>query len=592
MNLALEGDWLPSRRRVRARHSPKRSHVSRKATAKRSLKHPQLNADLLLVKGRVVSLDEKESTYEALAVSSGRIVALGRSEGILGLAGKGTRVVDLKGKTVLPGFADCHVHFNDAGTTMTRLVDFDLEPNLSAKSFLERIKQKAARTKPGEWILGKRVRFLDILLWTADGSSKTKEECPHRWDLDKVSPNNPVFVVGPGNHVGLGNSKALELAGISEDTADPVGGKIVRDSSGVPNGILIQKALGKLDMRQRDCVIPSFTIDQYVTGLEAACGEVIRKGITMIHDVVVNPDEIRAYQEAARRNKLPIRVRLMIRGSWGPTEPGSLNRKFAESKIDFDDIIGLGIQTGFGDDRIRVAGVKISIDGPGGIIRVPQDELTSRVKMAHAAGIRAIVHAVTAQALPMAIEAIREAVKVMPQTDHRDRIEHCGNLNCTLDEAREVKRLGIIASPQPAFFYSTGDRDVAEHGKGPFYPFRDLLREGVCMIGGSDWPGAPPDPMLGIYSAVTRRTESGKILDASQSVSVLDAIQMYTSNAAYASFDERDLGTIETGKLADLVVLSDDPFAVPPDRLKEITADMTIVGGTIVWEKPQVGKRS
>jgi predicted amidohydrolase YtcJ len=379
-----------------------------------------------------------------------------------------------------------------------------------------------------------------------------------------------------GNHVALANSVALEKASVDRDTPDPPGGKIAKDpETGEPNGVLIQKAIGRLDMRRPNSLLADYyNVSRYREGAKKASEELVSLGITTIHAIPQNPKEVRAQIEAEQFDDFPLRVHMLVRGWWEGVP--------VQAIIRLDHFLEMGIITGFGNDRLRVGGIKLSIDGPGGIVRIPKGELEMIVSKAHEAGLRCCIDASNPYAVDWAIEAIEKAVKQNPREDHRHRIEHAGNINCTQERLDRIKELGVIASFQPSFLYQRESFEVSDDDIVP-YPTRTMLDMGIKLIANSDWP-YPANPFIGIYAMVARKNMVGDPVFPEEKVSVREAIRTYTVDAAYAGFEEDIKGSLEEGKLADMVVLSNNPLDVEPEELLNIKALKTIIGGKIVYE--------
>jgi len=517
-------------------------------------------ADTVIVNANVVTLKAEESRAEAVAIRDGRIVAVGSNAEIRKFMGDETKVLDVGGKTVVPGFVDCHVHMAGFGQHMQML---DLRNIGSIEEMKRKIREYAEQHPERGWILGGR--------W--DHELLKEKRFPTRWDLDEALREKPVFLIRVCGHVGVANSKALELAGIGKETTVK-GGSIDRDVSGEPNGVLMENALN-LVWR----VVPKPSMAELEEACMKACRKAVENGLTCVHWIVDSADEIRIIQKLYREGKLPLRVYLGI-----PVEL-------------LDELVRLGLVTGFGNEMVRLGFVKILADGSLGArtaaLKQPyadkpetcgmliylQRKLNRLVLKAHRAGWQLAVHAIGDKAIESVINAFSKALKKFPRKDHRHRIEHCSVLNPRL--IRHMKRLGLIASVQPHFIVSdfwVVDRVGVERARW-VYPFKTLLKEGVMVASGSDCPVEPISPILGVWAAVARKSFS------EESLTVEEALRTYTLNAAYVSFDEARMGTIEVGKFADLAVISHDPFKLAPNDIKNISVDMTMVGGKIVYSR-------
>lgn len=537
--------------------------------------------DLILFNGKIRSFAPDGSTYEALACAGGRIVATGRSDEIRHLGGPDTRAVDLKGRTTIPGLTDTHVHLSEKGTAEMELVDcrdFYTEIH-SIADILERLAKRAADTPKGSWIVAHGSPMQDFRL--------SDRRFPDRRDLDRALPDHPVSV-SFGAHITVGNSKALGAAKITRDTPDPAGGAIRRDpQTGEPTGELHERA--QLILKK---VAPEFDYLQLKDGIVFALNQCLERGVTTVHDIVRSGEPVRAYQELLREGRLEARVSLLPR--------------VIESNIGSQSLIELGLITGFGNEWLRVAGVKMSIDGGitgrnacfydpyeddahnHGIIRIQQDELNDTVLKCHKAGLRCCVHAIGDRAFDMALDAYENAIDKLPRKDHRHRIEHMGNWLSTPERMQRMVRSGIIAIPNIAIGYYVGDAILdclGEKRLTKAFPFRTLLKNGVIIAGGSDSPGYwPVDPLRDIAACVSRKMRWGDVWVPEERISLAEAFAMHTTTAAYVGFEENDKGTLEPGKLADMAVLAEDPFEIQPERIKDLRVEMTIVGGQVKYQ--------
>ena len=537
--------------------------------------------DLILYNGKIRSLAPSGAVYESLACAGGRIVAIGSSDDIRKLSGPDTQQIDLKKRTAIPGLTDTHVHLAEKGTAEKELVDcrdFYTEVH-SIPEILERLKKRASELPKGTWVVAHGSPMQDFRL--------KDKRFPNRNDLDRVLPDYPVSI-SFGAHITVGNSKALALAGITRDTPDPAGGAIRRDpQGGEPTGELHERA--QLILRK---VMPEFNYLQLKNGIVFALDQCLERGVTTIHDIVRSGEPVRAYQGLFREGKLHARVSLLPR--------------VIESHIGSRSLIELGLATGFGNEWLRIGGVKMSIDGgitgrnacfyepyeddPSncGIIRIPQDELNDTVLKCHQAGLRCCVHAIGDRAFDMALDAYETALQKLPRKDHRHRIEHMGNWLSTPERMERIVRSGIVAIPNISIGYYVGDAILdclGERRMTKSFPLRTLLKNGVIIAGGSDAPGYwPVDPLRDIAACVSRKMRWGEVLVPEERISVAEAFAMHTTTAAFAGFEEAYKGTLEVGKLADIAVLAEDPFEIPGERIKDIKVDLTIVGGEVKYQ--------
>jgi predicted amidohydrolase YtcJ len=542
---------------------------------------PLAYPNLVLFNGKIRTFDAAASVCEALACSGTRIVARGNSDDVRRLAGPDTRMIDLEGKTAVPGLTDTHVHLSEKGTAEMELVDcrdFYTEVH-SLADVLERLAKQAAEAPKGSWLVAHGSPMQDFRM--------KEKRFPSRHDLDRACPDHAVSI-SFGAHVTIGNSRALELAKINRGTADPPGGAIYKDpQTGEPTGELHERA--QLILRK---VMPSFNYVQLKDGIVFALNQCLERGVTTVHDIVRSGDPVRAYQELAREGRLHARVSLLPR--------------VIESDIGSRSLIELGLITGFGNEWLRIGGVKMSIDGGitgrnacfydpyeddphnHGIIRIEQDELSDTVEKCHKAGLRCCIHAIGDRAFDMALEAYENAIAKSPRNDHRHRIEHMGNWLSTPERMQRMVRSGILAIPNIAIGYYVGDAILdclGEKRLTKAFPFRTLLKNGVIIAGGSDSPGYwPVDPLRDIGACVSRKMRWGDVWVAEERISVAEAFAMHTTTAAYAGFEEGEKGSLEVGKLADIAVLVEDPFEIQAERIKDVKVEMTFVGGDLKYQ--------
>lgn len=520
-----------------------------------------MGVDLAILNANIVTLNPKQPKAEALAIKDGRIVAVGSNSEVCEHLGSETVVLDLRGKTVVPGFVDCHVHMTSFGRQLQTL---DLRNVKSLREMKEKIRDYAEENPGKSWVLGGR--------W--DHERFAEKRYPTRWDLDEAVSEKPVFLLRVCGHVGVANTKALELAGITRETAIQ-GGKVDLDeASGEPNGVLREKAL---DLVWR--VVPKPSVAELEEVCIQACQRAVEEGLTAVHWIVDSAEELRVIQKLWMERKLPLRVYLGV--------PAKL----------LDEAARLGLATGFGNDMLKLGFIKVFADGSlgartaalkkpysdkpetKGMLLLSQRKLNSLLLKAHRAGWQVAVHAIGDKAIESTLKAFSKVLKECPNRDHRHRIEHCSVLNPKL--VKWMKRLGLTASIQPHFVVSdfwVVERVGIERARW-VYPFKTLMTEGVLVVSGSDCPVEPISPLLGIWAAVTRE----EFIE--ENLTVEEALKTYTLNAAYASFDEDKKGTIEVGKFADLTVLSEDLFKIPPKKIPDIRVEMTIVDGKIVYER-------
>jgi hypothetical protein len=565
------------------------TNVRKAASQPEASKLPH-GADLILLHGKIWSGEPVATTgkttapvriVEAVAIANGRILAVGRDEEIRTYKGPNTEVVDLRGHLVVPGLADSHVHFIQGGF---QLLAVHLKDARSEEEFVHRIADKARTLPPGGWMQGGD--------W--DEEAWPSRKLPNRWLIDPATPRTPVFLSRYDGHTGLANSLALELAGVTKDTPAPVGGVIVRDpNSGEPTGILKDEAQELVAK-----VIPHPTEGEMEEALRAALKEAARVGLTSVHDITVDTDswngsftgEIRLLRRAEREGWLTCRIYAIT--------PIAQWKKLAEA----------GISHAMGSDFLKLGAVKAYADGslgsrtgwmfkpydddPGnrGLpmpLMVPPSKMEELARQADEAGIQICTHAIGDRAVS-AILNIYERLGGDHPAAHRFRVEHAQHVQW--EDFARFGKLGIIASMQPYHAIDDGrwaEKRIGHERARSSYAWKSMLDAGAVLAFGSDWPVAPLDPLSGIAAAVTRATLDGHNPGGwfpEQRLSVEEALRACTQGSAYAAFEEKDKGTISPGKLADLVVLSEDLLRIPPERIKDVRVEITIVGGRVVYK--------
>jgi len=521
------------------------------------------HVDLVLRNANVLTMNPSEPYAEAVAIKDEKIVAVGANELAKAWIGDQTRVVSLNGKTVVPGFIDTHVHMRGFGRYLTKI---DLRNVSSIRKMQQLLQERVQKTHERYWILGRG--------W--DQERLREKRYPTRWDLDEAASNNPVILTRVCGHICVVNSKALELANITKDTAAPSGGQIDRDpETGEPTGILRENAL---DLVLN--VVPEPNEEELTEMCALACHKAVEAGLTSVHWFVRSSAEIRVLQELRKEDKLPIRIYLVV-----PVE-------FLER------LASAGLATGFGDSMMKIGSIKILADGSLGArtaaLKQPYNDepstrgmmlynrrsLNTLVLKAHKARFQLAIHAIGDRAVDMALKALETAVNESPRENHRHRLEHVSVVTETF--IHQMRKLGVIASVQPHFAVSDFwvEKRLGKARARWTYPFRTFIKEGLVVTGGSDCPVEPISPLLGIFAAVNREAFP------QERITLDEALRIYTISAAFASFEEKVKGSIEAGKLADLVVLSDDLREIEPDRIRDVKVEMTIVGGKIAYAAP------
>ncbi len=531
-------------------------------------------ADLILTHAKVWTVDEALPEAEAVAVIGERIVAVGSSADIDAWRGEGTRVIDAGGRRVLPGFNDAHVHFVQAGK---QLDNVQLKDAATPEEFARRIGERAAAIPDGEWILG---GDWDEQLWNP-------AELPTKELIDAVTPSNPVFVIRYDGHMALANSVALNLAGIGRDTPDPPAGTLFRDGQGNLTGIL---KIAAMDLVEE--VVPPTTREMRLRATKRALEHAAALGVTSVQDMTTHNEDIAVFVDLAAKGELTTRIYV------------------APAEAQWQEQATLGIQSAFGGPYLRLGAIKGFIDGSlgsstayffepytddpnnSGTLRqesIPFPEAQERFTQADKAGLQLCLHAVGDRGNSMTLDAFEHIVSVNGERDRRFRIEHAQHLKP--EDFQRFADLDVIASVQP--YHAIDDGRWAEPRIGPersktTYAFRTFLNHNVRLAIGTDWNGAPFEPMLTLYAAVTRATLDGKQPDGwvpEEKLTLEETVEGYTMGAAYAEYQENEKGSITRGKLADMVILSRDIFEIPAEELPDVVVETTIVGGKVVYQR-------
>ena len=524
--------------------------------------------DLILHNSHIITVDAAQPRAQALAISGDRIMAVGSNDDILRLATSSTRKINVGGRTITPGFIDAHSHPAYSGRAHLRNVDADLR---SIPAIQEAIRQKAAQTPPGEWVLG--FKYDD---------TKTAEQRPlNRADLDAAAPDHPVLITHRGGHSAYVNSSALALADYTRATPDPAGGKIVRDpATGEPTGQLLENATGPMEQ-----LIPNtFTRQDNQAGVKLIAQMMAKTGVTSVTDAYGSPDFLLGYQDAHQAGELSVRIYCMI------------------GYRHIDEMIAAGIRTGLGDEWVRIGGMKLTCDGSisertarlsepyvgrpddYGIIVMDEEELYSYAAKAHRADWQLGIHANGDVAIDKTLNIYERLQREYPRPDPRFRLEHCTVVNDAL--IRRMKALKAIPNPFSTYVYFHGEkmRYYGAERLEKMFAVRSFLDEGLKVTQTSDYPPGPFEPMMALQSSVTRTDMNGQVWGPSQKISVEEAIKVGTLHGAYASYEEDIKGSLEVGKLADLVVLGADPMQADPMTLIDIPIERTMVGGKWVYE--------
>jgi predicted amidohydrolase YtcJ len=535
-------------------------------------------ADRVFINGKIITVDQADTIVEAVAVKDGKFLITGSTSEIRELAGDRTEVINLQNKTVLPGLIDSHTHPSMAASLVTEINCRQPEVQ-SIRDILRMVKKRADELGPGRWVRGGNFN---------DSKLAEKRHIARR-ELDETAPNNPVFILSDTGHQCLVNSKALELAGITGRTQDPPGGKIDRDQNNEPTGLLYETATG-LAAR----VIPPYTVEELKEGFKSVLNQFSKWGITSTHEASGYNLAIRAYQQLLKEGFKKVRLNLMV--SSFPKEPAGVNLNEA--------LTNLGIESGFGNDWLKVMTLKIMGDGSGaggmagvyepqnrgpkglGLMMTDPELIERLVLKAHKSGIRCSIHSIGDRGIDIALDCIEKAQKIAPIPDMRHRLEH--NSCCTPRQLKRIKELGVTPSSSIGYMYGLGDQYFENFGPERsrwLHPHKSMQEMGIIAGGNNDCPVTFYGPFVQMYAAVTRKTNSGKIVGPEEAISLMDAIRLYTWNGAYLGKDEDRLGSIEPGKLADLIVIDRDILSLPPEELLATEVLMTVVDGKTVYQR-------
>ncbi len=512
-------------------------------------------SDLILFNANVIAMDPAFPHARLVAIQDGKISAVSSNESIVKLKKRNTKLIDCKGRTILPGFIDAHFHLFGFAES---LITLNLEPRngiYSISDIQKKMREQSQKQPPGTWIRGRGYNEFYL----------AEKRHPNRWDLDSVTTIYPIKLTHRSGRAYVLNSLGLKLVGISKEAGDPPEGLIDRNvETGEPTGLLY----GMGDFLGR--AIPPLETDQLELGIKMANRELCALGITSIQDASPrnNLDRWKLIQHWKKEELLKTRVRMML-GKGGFEE---YQRHRFLPQVD--------------EDQISIGGVKTIVHETTGQLNPDQFELNETVLSIHRSEFQAILHAIESKTIEAACNAVENALQKSPRPDHRHRIEHCSV--CTSSLAKRIASLGMMVITQPSFIFYNGDRylrTVPDSNLQHLYSIRTLMENSIVVAGSSDCPIVPPSPLLGVYSAISRRTNEGDSILLKEGIPPMEALKMYTEYAARAGFEENLKGSITPGKLADIVVLSDDPTKLPVDETKDIQVEMTILNGEIVWDK-------
>jgi predicted amidohydrolase YtcJ len=536
-------------------------------------------AELVLKNGIIYTVNEEQPRVEAVAVRLGKIIFIGSTADVKKFEGKGTRVVDLKGRTVVPGMTDAHYHLAGVGE---REMTLNLEGTASLADFLAKVKTRVDQTQPGKWVTG---RGWIETFWKP-------QAFPTRQDLDRIAPNNPVYLVRADGHAGIANSAALKIANITKETEAPFGGEIMKDKqTGEPNGMLVDRAQGLVRRH-----IPAQTAADFEQALITGSRRSVELGWTQVQDAGVGWDQIELLKRLYEQQKVKLRVYEAIRG------PGPAAEKLLRE----------GPQVGLYDHHLTVRTIKVSIDGAlgskgaallepyadhdtTGLLTYKEGEVMPMLKQALRKGVQVEVHAIGDRANRTILDWYEKAfnetppIERMDRSDPRWRIEHAQIVNP--EDLPRFAKLKIIPSMQPS--HAIGDLHFAPSRLGlkrlqGAYAWQTFLKQGNIIAGGSDAPVERGEPMIEFYAAVARKDAkgfSGEGWHPEEKVTREQALKMFTIWAAFAAFEEKLRGSIEVGKLADFTVLSADIMQIPEAEILKTKCVMTVIGGEVAFEE-------
>jgi predicted amidohydrolase YtcJ len=541
---------------------------------------PSDPADVILYNAKVYTMDSAQPRAEAVAVRGSRLAIVGSRDEALALRGPETRVIDAANATIVPGLHDAHGHFLGLGASLQQI---DLRGTKSFEEIVALVAKRAAKSRPGEWILG---RSWDQNDWPNPG-------WPVIEPLDKVTPDNPVYLTRVDGHAALVNRRAMELAGLSVATPNPEGGRLIRDWVGRPTGVLIDNAMTLVKRH-----LPRPSPDALAAQAKLADATCRRLGITMVHDAGATMEEVDVFRAAIDRGELQTRLYVMLRMGYEALAP----------------VFSRGPLIGHADHHLTVRAIKISADGAlgsrgaallepysderstAGFFTTPPAEIYRLTLAASKAGFQTCVHAIGDRANRAVMDVFERVQRELPSA----RLLRLRNEHAQILDAAEIPRfapLDVIASMQPA--HATSDLPWAAARLGEprilegAYVWRKLLDAGARIASGSDFPVEEANPLFGFYAAITRQDREGHPPEGwqpDQRMTRVEALRSFTLDAAYAAHSEKVLGSLEAGKLADLVVLSKDIMEIPPRDILDTRVLLTMIGGRVVYsERPDAG---
>jgi len=536
-----------------------------------------VKADLVLLNGKIITVDAKDKIAEAVAVKGDRIQKVGTEKEIRTFIGPDTNVIDLQGKTVTPGIVDSHIHVIHYGRQFWEgFIDIRFPAVRSLDDLLQAVAHKAKTTPAGQWISGNQ------------GFHFSEDVDFDKRMLDKVAPRHPVYLRHASGQYAVVNSMALKLAGIDKNTPDPFGGKIVRDpATGEPTGVLLHYPAENL-VGQVAAGYADQSDEELEEDLKRGQDILLSAGITSGQDVIVSsPRYVKIYKNLADKNELKMRMYLLL----------YINSE--EEANEYAKTI-----KGYKSDKLTFGGWKLAVDGgvaAGTALMYNNSLYASKnsyyyyepevlkriVRLLHDTGLQISFHIIGDKGIDQALDALEEAMKANPRKDPRHRIEHAIYVNP--ESLKRIKKLGVVISTQPQWisWQADGYRKASDDAAmANFMPIKSMLELGIPVAFGCDVPAAiTHEPRWAFIGATTRRTASGYVPAPEQSIDIHEALKIHTKGSAYAAFEENEKGSIEEGKLADLVVWSHDLYSVNPKEASEMEALITIVGGEIVYQR-------
>lgn len=537
-------------------------------------------ADVVFKNGNVYTVNEKQPRAEAIAVKGGKIIFVGSNADAKAYEGRATKVIDLRGSTVLPGMTDAHYHLSGVGE---REMEFNLEGTTSLEDFLAKVKARVEKAKPGQWVTG---RGWIETFWKPP-------VFPTRQQLDQIAPNNPVFLVRADGHGAVANSAALKIASVTKLTEAPFGGEIMKDKqTGEPNGMLLDRSQGLVARH-----IPGATQAEREQAILLGVKRSIELGWCQIQNAGNNYSEVNLIKRLYEQGRIKLRIYNAVRGP----------------SPDTTKLLKEGAMIGAYDNRFTVRTIKVSFDGAlgskgaallepyadhdtSGFLTYKEEDLMPMLTEALKKGIQVETHAIGDRANRVILDLYEKAFKAVPPDqrkvrDPRWRVEHAQILNP--EDISRFAKLGVIPSMQPS--HAIGDLHFAPSRLGikrlqGAYAWQSLIKAGSIIPGGSDAPVERGEPMIEFYAAVARKDQkgfSGEGWHPEEAVTREQALKMFTLWAAYAAFEENVKGSIEPGKLADLTVLSADIMTIPEAEILKTKCVMTVIGGEIVFQEKQ-----